>query len=89
MTRQEQNQSNDQKKGSADLRSTGETCGMPGHNIADGLSPDALANSTSDRVASSPDDTPETGSGGGTIKEQTGCGPNVTDYPGLSDDRRQ
>jgi hypothetical protein len=83
MTRQQQ--TNDQKKGSADLRSTGENAGMPGHNIADGLSPDTMP----DQAAASPDDISTSGSGGTTIPEQEGCGPNVTDYPGLSDKKRQ
>ena len=51
MTRQEQNQSYDQKKGSADLRA-----------VVDDV---------------------EKRNDGGVIPEQPGCGPNVTDYPGL------
>ena len=52
MTRQDQNQTYDQKKGSADLR--------------------AVVNDVEKRDAQ-----------GGVIPEQPGCGPNVTDYPGL------
>jgi hypothetical protein len=89
MTRQQQNQGNDQKKGSADLRSTGERAGMPGQAIADGQSPDALASRTSDQAASSRDEASASTDSGTTIPAQTGCGPNVTDYPGLSDKTRQ
>ena len=53
MTRQPQNQSFDQKKGSADLR--------------------AVVDDVENRD----------GGEGGVIPEQPGCGPNVTDYPGL------
>jgi hypothetical protein len=82
MTSQGRNQGTDQKKGSADIRSTGEVAGMPGHNIADGLSTEALTTSTSGHAL--PGSKPE--SRGAKIPEQSGCGPNVTDYPGLSDD---
>jgi hypothetical protein len=89
MTRQQHNQGTDQKKGSADARSTGEIAGMPGHHLADGLSPDALATSTSDQGPSARDDASKSKGRGTTIPEQEGCGPNVTDYPGLSDKTRQ
>ena len=52
MTRQDQNQSYDQKKGSADLRAV-------------------------------VDDVEKRDGPGGAIPEPPGCGPNVTDYPGL------
>jgi hypothetical protein len=55
MTRQQQNQTYDQKKGSADLQ--------------------AVVNDVEQR------DGPR--EAGATIPEQPGCGPNVTDYPGL------
>ena len=56
MTRQPENQTYDQKPGSADLR--------------------AVVNDVEQRT--------DAGSTqGGVIPEQPGCGPNVTDYPGL------
>lgn len=56
MTRQDQNQTYDQKKGSADLR--------------------AVVNDVEKRKGE-----------GGVVPEQPGCGPNVTDYPGLGTPR--
>lgn len=76
MTRKEENQSYDQKKGSADSRVTGQKQGLPGHNIADGESADlGRGQSTAEKPASA------------TIPQQQGCGPSVTDYPGLPSER--
>jgi hypothetical protein len=79
MTRQQQNQSFDQKKGAADERVTGQRQGIPGHTIADGEEPMDLPVDASD-TESTEKSTREKA----TIPEQKGCGPNVTDYPGLS-----
>jgi hypothetical protein len=57
MTQQPQNQTYDQKPGSADLR--------------------AVVDDVEKRGARQ----------GDTIPEQPGCGPNVTDYPGLGEPR--
>jgi hypothetical protein len=59
MTRQDHNQTYDQKKGSADLR--------------------AVVDDVEQRRARDAE--------GDTIPEQPGCGPNVTDYPGLGKPR--
>ena len=55
MTRQDQNQTYDQKKGSADLRAVVNDVEQRGPRDADGE----------------------------TISGQPGCGPSVTDYPGM------
>ena len=64
MTRQPENQTYDQKKGSADLK--------------------AVVNDIEQRDARA--GTRE-GEDDGRIPEQPGCGPNVTDYPGLGQPR--
>lgn len=80
MTRQPQNQSYDQKKGSAQERVVGQPEGLPGHTIADGEEPMDLLTDTNEEATAK-----ESSAGKATVPEQKGCGPNVTDYPGLSD----
>lgn len=76
MARQEQNRNHDQKKGSADLRTEGEPIGMPGGNIADGESRELR--DVVDEVEGR-DDRQRAARG----DELPGCGPTVSDYPGL------
>jgi hypothetical protein len=68
----------DQKKGSADERTSEQREGAFGRHIAAGenLPPPAEPAASRD-VEASADDTDA------TIPEQPGCGPSVTDYPGL------
>jgi hypothetical protein len=77
MTQQPQNQTFDQKKGSADLRTEGESVGLPGHTIADGESRELR------EVVDDVEGRDDTQRAGRSIPEQPGCGPTVTDYPGL------
>lgn len=77
MTQQPRNQAHDQKKGSADLRTEGEPVGMPGRAIADGESRELRD------VVDDVEGRDEAQRAGRTIPEQPGCGPTVTDYPGL------
>lgn len=77
MTRQEQNRNHDQKKGSADLRTEGESVGMPGRHIADGESRELRD------VVDDVEGRDENQHAGRKIPGQPGCGPTVTDYPGL------
>lgn len=66
----------DQKKGSADLRTQGQPQGLPGGHIGRGEPRIAeVVDEVEGRRASSDESD--------TIPEQPGCGPNVTDYPGL------
>lgn len=73
MSAQDQTQGFDQKKGSADLRTQGQPQGLPGERIAAG----------EPRLADVVDEVEGRGKDGARIPEQPGCGPNVTDYPGL------
>jgi hypothetical protein len=89
MTPQDQNQSFDQKKGSADDGVLGQRQGLPGHNIADGESADLDAQQRG--LGQVEEDAAPAGPRGASaegdrIPEQPGCGPNVTDYPGIPDD---
>lgn len=66
----------DHKKGSADLHTQGQRQGLPGEHIGEG----------EPRLADVVDDVEGRSAAHGgteTIPEQPGCGPNVTDYPGL------
>jgi hypothetical protein len=75
MTRHEPNQI-DQKKGSADERTSDQREGAFGKHIAAGenLPPPSETNAAPDADASDAD---------ATRADQSGCGPTVTDYPGL------
>jgi len=89
MTPQDQNQSFDQKKGSADDGVLGQRQGRPGQNIADGESVelDAQQRGLGDVDDGGGAAGPRGASAeGARIPEQPGCGPNVTDYPGIPDD---
>jgi hypothetical protein len=80
MSRQGHTPSYDHKKGSADLRTQGQPQGIPGEHIAEG----------EPRLADIVDDVEGRGASrqdASTIAEQPGCGPNVTDYPGLGSPR--
>ena len=76
MNPQNESSSFDQKKGSADLRTQGQPQGLPGEHIGEG----------EPRLADVVDDVEGRSAsreGSDTIPDQPGCGPNVTDYPGL------
>ncbi len=76
MNPQNTSSSFDHKKGSADLRTQGQPQGLPGGHIAEG----------EPRLADVVDDVEGRSAskeGSETIPQQPGCGPNVTDYPGL------
>jgi hypothetical protein len=76
MNPQDTSASFDQKKGSADLRTQGQPEGLPGERIAQGEPQLAdIVDDVEGRATSR--------EGTDTIPEQPGCGPNVTDYPGL------
>ena len=68
----------DQKKGSADERTSEQREGAFGKHIAAGenLPPPSESASAGDSVADASD-------ADSTSPEQPGCGPSVTDYPGL------
>lgn len=82
MTSQERNQGVDLKTGSADSRVTGERAGLPGERFAGQAAADAP---TATGASGDADPAAASREGSRTIPEQAGCGPNVTDYPGLSD----
>ena len=76
MNPQNTSSSFDHKKGSADLRTQGPPQGLPGGHIAEG----------EPRLADVVDDVEGRSAskeGSDTIPQQPGCGPDVTDYPGL------
>lgn len=76
MTSQQAPNQIDQKKGSADERTSDQHEGAFGKHIAAGenLPPPAEEASSRDEASGDAQD---------TIPEQPGCGPSVTDYPGL------
>jgi hypothetical protein len=76
MNPQGQTPNYDQKKGSADLRTQGQPEGLPGERIAAGEPRLAdIVDEVEGRATSR--------EGTDTIPGQPGCGPSVTDYPGL------
>jgi hypothetical protein len=86
MTSQERNEGVDLKTGSADSRVTGERAGLPGERFAGQAGADApTATGASADASGDADPAAASRKGSRTIPEQAGCGPNVTDYPGLSD----
>jgi hypothetical protein len=83
MTRQDRNQSYDQKKGSADLRTQGQRVGMPGRHIAEGELGEPAESPDLRDVVDKVEGREPARRTSRTIPEQEGCGPDVTDYPGL------